>query len=282
MNRLCLLSHVKRDIAGVASQANTSDTVLGILQAMDDVSAEFVSETGGRSFAAVVGTRYLQRHPRACGRDLRIPHDLASITTLTVDDDGDDTYELTLAVTTDYFVEREDDLDSNTPITKLVLNPNGTQLSVWPTAYRAVKITGLWGYSYELESTLTTLAEALDTAETAIDVADGSKVDPGDTMVVDSEQMDVLSVAGSTVTVTRAINSTTAATHDSGATVYRRRYPRRVEDAVKERVVGMRWDSQGGHSAMMSMSGETDGSLVRASYARWRRAVGAYKDWAVG
>lgn len=43
MNNLCRLSHVKRDIGGVGALSNTSDTVLGILQAVEDVSREFAA-----------------------------------------------------------------------------------------------------------------------------------------------------------------------------------------------------------------------------------------------
>lgn len=287
MNNLCRLSHVKRDIGGVGALSNTSDTVLGILQAVEDVSREFESETG-RSFAATLKTIHIQRHQRACPDHLWLPEDVASISSLTVDNDGDGTYELTLVEDTDYWAEREVDGDSNTPIVRLVLNPDAAtvQLSSWPTRYRAVRLTGFCGYSNERESTLTTTAEAVDDTETAIDVVNGSLIDPGDTISFDSddEQCEVLSVSGNTITVTRGINGTTAAAHANGATVYRRRYPRRVENAVKERAVGMRWDTQMGHAAAISLGGETDAggvSASRASYARWRRTVASYRRWEV-
>lgn len=87
MNNLCRLSHVKRDIGGVGALSNTSDTVLGILQAVEDVSREFESETG-RSFAATLKTIHIQRHQRACPDHLWLPEDVASISSLTVDNDG--------------------------------------------------------------------------------------------------------------------------------------------------------------------------------------------------
>lgn len=285
MNNLCRLSHVKRDQAGVSGLADTHDTVLGLLQTIGDVSAEFVSALNGRQFAARVGTIDTQRHPRDCATELWLPQDLATITSVTVDEDGDDTYELSLAVTTDYWTEREDDLDANTPIAALVINPNSTLISTWPTDRGRVRITGLWGYSYELETTATTIAEDLDVSETEVTVADGTKVDPGDTLVIDSEQFETVSRAGNTLTVVRALNGSTAATHSTGATIYRRRYPRRVEEAVKERVTGLRWDAQSGYSGIATLTGDPSGaagsSTGRASYARWKTCVGAFKRWEV-
>lgn len=287
MNNLCRLAHVKRDIAGVSAMANTTDTVLGILQAIDDVSREFESECGGRSFAATVKTLCTQRHPRACRDELWLPEDVATISSLTVDDDADGTYELTLVENIDYWVEREIDGDSNTPIVKLVLNPDAAtvQLYSWPTRYRAVKLTCLAGYSYEVESAGTLGGAISDTTGTSVTMTAGHSVEPGDTLKIDSEQFEVTAVATNTLTVTRGINGTTAATHANGATVSRRRYPRRVEQAVKERVVGLRWDTQSGYAGMASLTGDPAGAAgntqIRASYARWRRTVEAFKRWGV-
>ncbi len=67
----------------------------------------------------------------------------------------------------------------------------------------------------------TTLAEAVDAGETAIDVAEGSYFKEGDVIKVDSELMYVSSVSTNTLTVTKGFAGTTDTTHDSGATAYR-------------------------------------------------------------
>ena len=284
MNNLCQLAKLKTDEAGVASTVALDDV---LKRTADAVSREFERETG-RSFVATYGARYLQRRLRAPGAELALDDDLATLTEVKVDEDGDGTYELTLAENSDYWVEREDDLDANTPIVLLRLNPNGTQLSSWPSRRRAVKVTGYWGYSYETEATGLTINEAAgdganaDATETSITLSGDAEgtISPGDTVVVESEQMGVVSVAGPALTVVRGINGTTAATHANGVAVTVRRYPRDVEQAVAERVVGIRWDVQTGHAGMISLGGESEASgvsAVRASYARWRRAVNAYK-----
>lgn len=67
----------------------------------------------------------------------------------------------------------------------------------------------------------TTAAEAIDISETDIDVADGSLFKEGDVIKVDSELLYVSSVSVNTLTVVRAFAGSSAATHDSGATMNR-------------------------------------------------------------
>lgn len=285
MNNLARLGPVKANEAGVAGTTSL-DAVL--TQTAEEVSREFEAETR-RQFVAHYGIRYLQRHPRGCPTELVIFDDLASISALAVDDDGDGDYELTLVENTDYFVERENDLDPNTPIVLLRLNPDAAtvQLYSWPERYRAIKITGLWGYSYELEDTTLDTNEALDASETDVTVSAtaASLIYPGDTIVVDSEQMAVTAVSTVTLTVVRGINGTTAATHLTALSVYVRRYPRDVERAVSERTVGLRWDTQSGYQGMATLTGDPSGAsgrtVDRASFARWRNTVKRYKDWSV-
>jgi hypothetical protein len=67
------------------------------------------------------------------------------------------------------------------------------------------------------------LGEALDASETGVDLASEAQASwftSGDVITIDSEQMLVGSVSGATLTVTRAYNSTTAATHTTGTAVY--------------------------------------------------------------
>ena len=67
----------------------------------------------------------------------------------------------------------------------------------------------------------TTLAEALDASETSIDVASVSNLGAKGTIRVDSEDITYTGITSTTLTgCTRGANSTTAATHSNGATVY--------------------------------------------------------------
>jgi len=66
----------------------------------------------------------------------------------------------------------------------------------------------------------TTLSAAItSTSDTTIYVAKNNWMLVGDTLSIDSEKMYISAISGTTLTVTRGYNSTTAATHSSGVTV---------------------------------------------------------------
>ena len=270
MNNLCRLAHVRNEINAEGTTAQDSDLVLAVERA-----SRFAESFCHRNFHATYGARYVQRHPRACPSELLLPEDLATLSEILVDEDGDDTYEITLVENTDYWVERDNDLDSNTPIVQLVLNPNGAQLSSWPTRYRAVKITGLWGYSYELESSTLTTNGAPTAAGPSVTVSSSaaSLIYPGDTIVVESEQMEVTAVSAMTIAVVRGINGTTAATHATAKTVYIRRYPRDVERAVSADAARYHWWASRG---MMDT-----GASMREPWPMIRDSLLAFKNYEV-
>ena len=68
-------------------------------------------------------------------------------------------------------------------------------------------------------SALTTCAEAVDTSETEIDVANASSIAAGQTIKVDDEEMYVSSKSSNTLTVIRGSNGTAAAAHDNSTNV---------------------------------------------------------------
>ena len=65
----------------------------------------------------------------------------------------------------------------------------------------------------------TTLAEDLDNSETGIDVADASGLSTSDFIKIDNEIMDITGISTNTLTVTRAYQGSTAATHSNGTSV---------------------------------------------------------------
>ena len=72
-----------------------------------------------------------------------------------------------------------------------------------------------------MSTTGTTLAGNLTTSksEVSIPVVDGTKINPGEMILIDSERMQVEYVVGNTLTVDRAVNGSALATHTSGATI---------------------------------------------------------------
>jgi prepilin-type N-terminal cleavage/methylation domain-containing protein len=72
----------------------------------------------------------------------------------------------------------------------------------------------------KIPSTTTTLTAAITTlTQTTITVASAAGINPNMVLQINSEQLQVTNIAGTTLTVVRAVNNTTAATHVNGATV---------------------------------------------------------------
>ncbi len=167
-------------------------------------------------------------------------------------------------VSGNYFLEPVND---GPPYDHLDLN-RGTNASFSQgnTSQQSISITGVFGYDLD-EIAATTLAEALDVSETAVDVADVSQIGIGsilrvedermlvtskswlssgqtlqadvtasksivslqvadgaafhanETVLLDSERMLVIDVAGNTLTVQRAVEGSLLAAH-SGVTIY--------------------------------------------------------------
>ena len=161
--------------------------------------------------------------------------DLLAITTFKLDEDGDATYESTLTVTTDYLTYPY----NNYPKTKL-LSGNDTSYGSFASGVRkGIQIIGSWGYGDgERESPIldsgTTVAvtDALDTTETGVDVTSATPFSAGQTILIDSEQMYIQSIATSTLTVRRGMNGTTAATHIALSVIYIYEYPPPIVEAV--------------------------------------------------
>lgn len=254
MNLYARLADVKDDvnISGTARDAEIVRLIERVSRAVDDYT--------NREFYSQVATRYYNV-PALAVSELWLWDDLLSVTTLKVDQDGDGVYETTLT-TDDYWLWP----DNETPKVRIDLRPDGA-LGSWPTGRRRVEVAGMFGYSNETELTTTTLAEELDASETGVDVADGTAVSAGETIVVDSEQMKITAIATNTLTVVRGINGTTAATHSNGVAVYRRRYARPVEEAVTLQVVRFAREHQTGASGQQGgndIGGYVFGSLYPA------------------
>jgi len=283
VNNYARLGNVKADQAGVSSATVLDDT---LVRAIEQVSREFEQEAR-RQFHSRTATLIfdgvddagtydgsvsdLFRAPRFSR--LWLSEDLLTVSTVKVDLDRDGDFEVTLTQDTDFYLWPTN-IPPYTPYRALDLSPYSQQLAAWPRGIRRVQIAGTWGYSNETEdSGLTgTLSNTTSTTLTAATTAAGI-IYPGDTLVIESEQVYVSAVSDTTITVTRAVNGTTAAAH-SAKSLLVRRYPRDVEMAVAERVVGLRWDSQGGYTTADALTGQS--SPLRASYARWRRAVERY------
>lgn len=117
---------------------------------------------------------------------------------------------------------------NRTPYIALALTP-GTGIA-WQSdsdniTTKAIQLAGIWGfrqnYARDGWHAMTTLSGAEDADTTAIGVAEDTGFAAGDIIRVDNELMKVTVVGTLSLTVERAWNGSTGATHDNGATVKR-------------------------------------------------------------
>jgi hypothetical protein len=250
--------------AEIGKAATTDDTVL--LRLTERVSRE-IDKAAGRHFYAEIATRYFDGNGR---RKLPIS-DLLSVTSLKADSNSDDTYDLTLAVNTDYWLY-PDNLTQYTPYYRVDLNPLSNQLGGWPRGRRKVQIVGTWGYSQETETSGTLGAAITDVAATSVTMTASHGLTGGETIYVGTEQIHVSAVATNTLTVIRGINGTTAATASNGAAVTRRRFDRAAEEACVVRVADLWRGVQTGYGASIA-NAEMGGFVSNTAFAIFRGLI---------
>lgn len=209
------LTAFKRRFAG----DSTLDSVdAAELEAVIEASSRRVDAACRRRFYVKTGTRV--RHGNG-ENAIPIP-DLVAETSIKLDEDGDRAFELTLTQGTDYYLERHGYEDPDAiPFTLLRLDEVNGSRSTFLNRLRLVEIIGRWGFTEERETLVSLAAEALDETETAFDIDDGTEVAVGQTIQVDTEDMYISAISTNTLTVTRGVNNTTAATHLDDAPIKR-------------------------------------------------------------
>ena len=207
-----------------AGGSGDDDELFQLLLAVSDsvdgyCNRHFYPRTSTRTFDGTADTH------------LTLP-DLIEVTTLKSDDDDDGTYETTWA-TTDYEL--------------LPLNAMPTQH--WGSAYHTLRVLGRgtksqfergharyqvlgsWGYRSFKEESGSVTGGSMGASDTTVGVTSGADFAVGQTTMVDTEQMLVTGISSNTLTITRGLNGTTAATH-AATTVYVLRWPPAVERAA--------------------------------------------------
>lgn len=240
--------------------------------AMVEMASRAIDNECGRAFFTVVETRYFDGNGTA---RLYLDADLVSATSVQVDEDGDGTFETTLVADTDYWLypDRPPAAEPAWWGIELVGRAS-SQLGVWPAVRRGVKVAGTWGFANETESAGTLAAEVSSASATSLSMVAGHGVQAGDTVVVESEQLWVTAVVGETLTVTRGVNGTAAATHASGTVVRVRRYPRPIEQACAMQAARHLWESQGGYAGAL----QTSESYAASGPSRFSQLYPAIRD----
>lgn len=221
-NCYATLAEVKAEL-GMTDTDASRDAIL--LQMLEDASRD-ADQYCRRHFYVKSDTRYF-----GVDDPCRVMvDDLLSVTTLTTDSEGDGTFDgetWTQGDGGDFL------LWPYNAWPKLWIEPVKVPRYSFARSNRYVKIVGLFGHGdgesatpYKSVGLTGTLADASDITITASAAADAS-VYAGQTLLIESEQVFVAAVSGTTITVERGANGTTAAAHASAA-MYAYRYPREV------------------------------------------------------
>jgi len=167
--------------------------------------------------------------------------DLLAVSAFTVGTQTGDASPVSPVVSTDYFLANSNGY-TGPPWRKIILHGEGTPL-IYGSGYRTVSVAGTWGYTDVTVPLTPTVAEAVDISETAIDVSALTGISPGATLLCGTEQLYVRSVSGTTLTVVRGANGSTAAAHDTASALSTYSYDARVHDTCL-RLFMRRWKSR--------------------------------------
>lgn len=215
-NCYCTLTELK---ARLGISDTTDDASLKL--AMESVS-RWIDQYCRRFFFVETRTRYFTPD---CPDQLDVPDVLSvSASGLITDSDGDRTYEDTWAATDYDLLPLNALLESPPrPYTRLAVTPNGSY--TFPLVTKGVSILGKWSFAENIAALDTLGAAITTTTATTLTATTGTSWSAGQTVLIGSEQMHVQSVATNTITVTRGVNGTTAATALNGAAVSLYSYP---------------------------------------------------------
>ncbi len=236
------------------------------------------------------GTRYY-RARESMRLDLDYP--LLAIDSITLDTDGDSSYESTLGSTSYYTLPDNATAQSpRQPIWAIEVRDGAGATAVFPPGIqRGVKITGTWGWYDERTETTAKPATGISAAATVWDMAGASNLHPGQTVRVDSEQVTVVSnaLSGSAtaatsgqITVQRAMNGTTGATHSSNSTMSIYGYPiveraalyqAEMDYRAQEAPLGVVTGDMGGGQALRTVAGGLHPFLRRLLDENFRTPV---------
>jgi hypothetical protein len=204
-----------KDELGLSAASTTHDAKLKRYIARASAYAETVSS---RVFYPVTATRYFDVPTKT--RSLFLRDDLLSVTSLS-DDQG-------AKAASDYFLYPL----NQTPHTRVELLLSNEAWYYDDSPQKAVVIVGDWGYCADYEATTTLSAAITTTTATTFTATDGTLLEVGNTLLIDSERLFVSGISSSTITVQRGVNGSTAATHLISTAIYRYVPPADIVEAV--------------------------------------------------
>jgi len=160
--------------------------------------------------------------------------DLIAVTTLKEDNNEDGTFDTTWNAN-DYILRplnADPTEDYGRPYTSIMVSPksNGTQdeFLAGPQRY---EIDGTWGWNAVTRLSAVAASGSLDSTGTSLTV-DTAGLEPGQTIIIDSEQIYIRETATTAITAARGVNGSTAGTHGSRSAINYYVYPEPIVEAA--------------------------------------------------
>jgi len=197
-NWLCSREAIKR--AGNIWGASQHPQIDRIAEAV----ARQIDRATRRRFIPITQTRYYRwSQPNGRSNVLLLDADLLAVTTLQTK--AQNTTPTTIAAT-DYFLEPA---NSQPPYDRIEIDlSSSAAFEAGDTSQRTISVAGRWGYSEDTESASQLDGAISSTTATSLVVDDGSQVDVGDTLLIETEQLFVSERANAQVgsqTITSAL-----------------------------------------------------------------------------
>lgn len=248
-----------KDRLGISGTGHDAD----LQRLIEEVSREIDRECR-RHFYVRTATRVFS----VLREDRVLVGDLLSVSSAGSDTELDNTFDgETLVEGTDFVLLPDD----GWPKWKLWRLPKSTKRFF--AGQRTLQVAGEWGYGDGERSDPVDDTGAAgtvgDATSTTVTVDDASGLSAGQTLRLDSEQMFVESIAGTTLTVKRGVNGTTAAAH-AGAAVKVYRYPALIEKFVKV-FIGVAWNQRDAEGYFQRRIGSYSEMFHRPGEARTAR-----------
>ena len=149
----------------------------------------------------------------------------------------------------------------------------------FPAGRGSVRVSGKWGWWRHLRPAGRTESAVAVAGETALELADGSNVRTGQTILVGAEQMYVEARQSNTLTVRRGVNGTARVGHDADTEVFVFEYPTPVVEAALTLAVTL-WRRAG--SAYDALDPARGGSTVAGMDPLAALMLAPYRKPAVG
>jgi hypothetical protein len=231
LNSYATLAEYKSFVTARGQTSTTDSTDDSVIEMLLKAASRYIDNQTARRFYPFVQTRYYDV-PDAESIDprmLRLDGDLLEVISI-VNGDG-----VTIA-STEYTLRPRNE----TPYIYVRLIDNSTYYWTGDGAgdtHDVIAITGIWGFHNEYDLAWlvgSTLAEDLDTSETAVDVTSGTLFAVGDLIRFGNELGYVSAKATNTLTSTRGENGSTAAAHDTAGNVYIWQFMSELKTAVLE------------------------------------------------